>query len=71
MEDYRCFIDQSLAMHVAMLTAGKESKIIVFTKGSHGHSMLAEPRHRKKRLSLKISWLREKLGLAVDSRDAT
>jgi acylaminoacyl-peptidase len=71
MEDYRCFIDQSLAMHVAMLTAGKESKIIVFTKGSHGHSMLAEPRHRKKRLSLKISWLREKLGLAVGSRDAT
>jgi acylaminoacyl-peptidase len=71
MEDYRCFIDQSLAMHVAMLTAGKESKIIVFTKGSHGHSMLAEPRHRKKRLSLKISWLREKLGLAVGSRDDT
>ncbi len=70
MEDYRCFIDQSLAMHVAMLAAGKESKIVVFTKGSHGHSMLAEPRHRKKRLSLKISWLREKLGLAVGSRDA-
>jgi acylaminoacyl-peptidase len=63
MEDYRCFIDQSLAMHVAMVSAGKDSRIIVFTKGSHGHSVSAEPRHRKKRLLLKISWLKEKLGL--------
>jgi len=60
-QDYRCFIDQSLAMHVSLVLRGKESKLIVFSKGSHGHSMRAEPRHRKKRYQLKIQWLKEKL----------
>ncbi len=63
MEDYRCFIDQSLAMHIAMLSAEKVSKLVIFTKGSHGHSVSAEPRHRKKRLEIKLSWIKEKLGL--------
>ncbi|MEM0083800.1 MAG: S9 family peptidase [Candidatus Methanomethylicia archaeon] len=63
MQDYRCFIDQSLAMHVSLLMRGKESKLIVFTKGSHGHSMRAEPRHRRKRYQIKIQWIKDKLGL--------
>jgi len=62
-QDYRCFIDQALAMHVALVLKGKESKLVVFAKGSHVHSMRAEPRHRKKRYELKIKWLKEKLGI--------
>jgi len=63
MQDYRCFIDQSLAMHVALAMRGKETKIVIFTKGSHTHSMRAEPRHRRKRYLIKIEWLKEKLGM--------
>ncbi|MEM2137226.1 MAG: S9 family peptidase, partial [Candidatus Methanomethylicia archaeon] len=62
-QDYRCFIDQSLAMHVSLLLKGKESRLIVFTKGSHGHSTRAEPRHRRKRYQIKVQWLKEKLNL--------
>ncbi len=63
MEDYRCFIDQALAMHVSMLKHGKESKLVVFKKGGHGHSVTAQPRHRRKRLELKLDWIKEKLGI--------
>ena len=65
MEDYRCFIDQALAMHSALLAAGKESVLVVFTRGSHGHSVRAAPRHRRKRLELKLAWIAEKLGLRI------
>jgi len=63
MQDYRCFTDQSLAMHTALAMRGKETKIVIFTKGSHTHSMRAEPRHRRKRYLIKIEWLKEKLGM--------
>lgn len=62
-QDYRCFVDQSLAMHVSLVLRGKDSKLVNFTKGSHIHSMRAEPRHRKKRYEIKIKWLKEKLGV--------
>jgi len=68
LQDYRCYIDQALAMHIALRTHKKESRLLVFKKGSHGHSVLAEPRHRKKRLELKIRWLKEKLGIEEDNR---
>lgn len=63
MEDYRCFVDQALAMHAALLSSGKESTLLLFTRGDHGHSVRAPPRHRSKRLRIKLSWIREKLGL--------
>ena len=69
MHDYRCFIDQSLAMHIALKMMKKESKLVVFKKGSHGHSVLAEPRHRRKRYELKLKWLGEKLGLKLHDED--
>ncbi len=61
MEDYRCFIDQSLAFHIALRLLGKESRLIVFRKGSHGHSILAKPRHRKKRYEIILKFFNEKL----------
>ncbi len=63
LEDYRCFIDQSLAMHTALRMLGKESKLLVFTKGSHGHSIMAAPKHRMKRLNIKLKWFKDKLGI--------
>ncbi len=70
MEDYRCFIDQALAMHTALLHHGKESVLVVFRKGSHGHSVLAEPRHRRKRLEIKLRFLDEKLRGATNNNPA-
>ncbi len=61
MEDYRCFIDQSLAMHVALQYLGRESRLVVFTRGSHGHSIRGKPRHRLKRYRIILEFLREKL----------
>ncbi len=66
-EDYRCFIDQALAMHTALVMNHKESRLVVFKKGSHGHSIYAEPRHRRKRYELKLRWFKEKLGVAGKS----
>ena len=65
LEDYRCFIDQALAMHTALKAKGKDSTLLVFTRGSHGHSIRAPPRHRRKRLEVKLRWVKEKLGIAV------
>ena len=65
MEDYRCFIDQALAMHTALLAAGKESRLVVFLRGGHGHSITGSPRHRRKRLEIKLAFLREHLGGGV------
>ena len=61
MEDYRCFIDQALSMYIPLVMRGKETKLVVFTKGSHGHSIYAKPRHRRKRYQLKLKWFKEKL----------
>ena len=61
MEDYRCFVDQALAMHLALLRRGARSRLVVFRRGSHGHAVTAEPRHRRKRLELKLAWFREHL----------
>lgn len=61
MEDYRCFIDQSLAFHTALKFYGKESRLIIFRKGSHGHSIIANPKHRKKRYEIILKYFNEKL----------
>ncbi len=66
MHDYRCFIDQALAMHVSLVARGKESKLVVFREGSHGHSVYAKPRHRRKRLEIIERFLEEKLGSKAD-----
>ena len=63
MQDYRCFVDQALSMHVALKMNGKESTLLLFNKGSHGFSVYGEPRIRVKRLKIKLSWIKEKLGV--------
>jgi len=61
MEGYRRLVDQSLAMHVALQYLGRESRLVVFTKGSHGHSVRGRPRHRLKRYKIILEFLAEKL----------
>ena len=69
MEDYRCFIDQSVAMHVELVLRGKESRLVVFTKGHHGFSLRGAPRVRVKRLRLILDYLGEKLGGAEERKN--
>lgn len=69
MEDYRCPIDQALAMHTSMLMNGKKSRLIVFRRGSHGFSVRGEPRTRKKRLELKTKWIKETLGIKDEAAE--
>ncbi|GAB6148755.1 prolyl oligopeptidase family serine peptidase [Stetteria hydrogenophila] len=63
LEDYRCFVDQALAMHAAVRLSGGESRLVIFKSGSHGFSVLGRPKARLKRLKLKLEWLEEKLGV--------
>ena len=60
-EDYRCYIEQSLLMHVALRSLGKESKLIIFKKGSHGHTVKGKPRHRIKLYKIILDFFNEKL----------
>ncbi len=60
-EDYRCFIDQALAMHVAVKVSGGESRLVVFKSGGHGFSAAGKPKARLKRLKIKLDWISKKL----------
>ena len=59
--DYRCYIEQALIMHVGLKTRNKETKLVIFKKGSHGHSILEKPKHRLKRYKIIHQYLQEKL----------
>ncbi|MCL5788566.1 MAG: S9 family peptidase [Candidatus Marsarchaeota archaeon] len=61
LEDYRCPLDQSLMFHHVLKHLGKESYLIVFKKGAHGHSTAGSPRHRMKRYYAILEFLRCKL----------
>lgn len=67
-EDYRCFVDQALAMHVAVKMSGGESRLVIFKSGGHGFSVAGKPKARLKRLKLKLDWVMEKLGLKEASQ---
>jgi len=62
MEDYRCFIEQALALHTELVLRGRESRLVVFRSGDHGFSVRGKPRTRVKRLKLILEFLEEKLG---------
>ena len=67
LDDYRCYIDQSVAFHVALKYHGKESRLVVFREGGHSHGVRAKPRQRMKRYKLILEFLREKLEGVVES----
>ena len=56
MNDYRCYIDQSLSFHTALKYLGKESAIALFREGSHTFGWVGKPRSRLKRYKLILDW---------------
>jgi dipeptidyl aminopeptidase/acylaminoacyl peptidase len=54
--DYRCWIDQSIGFYTALKTLGKETRLTLFTEGSHVFRSLAKPSIRKERLKQMLKW---------------
>ncbi|MEZ0289814.1 MAG: S9 family peptidase [Sulfolobales archaeon] len=56
MNDYRCYIDQSIAMHTTLRHLEKTSAIALFREGSHTFGWNGRPRSRYKRYKLILEW---------------
>jgi len=60
-EDFRCWIDQSIAFFTALKYLGKETELILFDKGEHTFRSTAKPSFRMKRLEHMVRWFEEHL----------
>jgi dipeptidyl aminopeptidase/acylaminoacyl peptidase len=56
MNDNRCWMDQSIQMYTALRYHGVESKLILYTEGSHSFRNIARPAIRKRRLRDMVDW---------------
>ena len=56
MNDNRCWMDQSIQMYTALKYLGVETKLILYTEGSHSFRNLARPTIRKRRLHDMVDW---------------
>ena len=54
--DNRCWIDQSIQMYTALRYFGVETKLILYTEGSHTFRNLARTTIRKRRLHDMVDW---------------
>ncbi len=61
LEDYRCPLDQSLMFYHVLKSLGKETYIVIFKQGEHGHSIRGKPRHRSKRYKIFVDFFVKKL----------
>ncbi len=61
LEDYRCPLDQSLMFYHVLKSMGKESYIVIFKQGEHGHSIRGKPRHRAKRYRIFVDFFVKKI----------
>jgi dipeptidyl aminopeptidase/acylaminoacyl peptidase len=61
MNDNRCWIDQSIQMYTALKFQGVETKLILYTEGSHSFRNLARPAIRKRRLHDMVDWFNQHL----------
>ncbi|MCX6642401.1 MAG: S9 family peptidase, partial [Candidatus Bathyarchaeota archaeon] len=59
--DNRCWIDQSIQMYTALKYIGVETKLILYTEGSHSFRNLARPTIRKHRLHDMVDWFNQHL----------
>jgi len=55
-EDFRCWIDQSIAFFTALKYLGKEAELVLFDKGEHTFRSTAKPSFRMKRLEHMLRW---------------
>ncbi|MEM2308549.1 MAG: S9 family peptidase [Sulfolobales archaeon] len=67
MNDYRCFIDQSIAMHTALKHLNKESALALFREGGHTFAWTGKPRARYKRYKIMLEWFEKHLGFGKPS----
>jgi dipeptidyl aminopeptidase/acylaminoacyl peptidase len=59
--DNRCWIDQSIQMYIALKYLGVETKLILYTEGSHSFRNLSRPTIRKRRLHDMVNWFNQHL----------
>ncbi|MEB3807182.1 MAG: S9 family peptidase [Desulfurococcales archaeon] len=62
LEDYRCPLDQALALYTGLKALGVEAKLALFPRENHDLSRQGTPRRRVKRLDVIVEWLESKLG---------
>ncbi len=55
-QDYRCPIEQSEQMFVALKMLGVETELVRFPNESHGLSRMGKPAHRIERLEVILGW---------------
>jgi dipeptidyl aminopeptidase/acylaminoacyl peptidase len=55
-QDYRCPIEQSEQMFVALKMLGRETELVRFPNESHGLSRMGKPAHRIERLNAILGW---------------
>jgi dipeptidyl aminopeptidase/acylaminoacyl peptidase len=55
-DDYRCWLDQAIAMFTALKTKGKETELILFEEGGHVFGWSGRPRLREARLNNMLRW---------------
>lgn len=60
-EDYRCWIDQSIIFFTALKYLGKDAELVLFMKGEHVFSRTGKPRLRVKRLEHMLRWFKKYL----------
>ncbi|RLG85532.1 MAG: S9 family peptidase, partial [Thermoprotei archaeon] len=61
MEDYRCWLDQALALFTALKVSGVETRLVMFPKENHDLSRSGKPKHRIERLKEIVSWFEKHL----------
>lgn len=61
MNDYRCWIDQSIQFYTSLKYQGKPTKLALFNEGPHSFRSLAKPSIRKERLRIMLEWFNEYL----------
>jgi dipeptidyl aminopeptidase/acylaminoacyl peptidase len=54
--DYRCWIDQSIQFYTILKAMGKTTRLVLFMEGSHGFRSTSRPSIRKKRIMAILDW---------------
>ena len=60
-QDYRCPVEQSEQMYVALKMLGRETELVRFPNESHGLSRMGKPAHRIERLQSILGWFEKHL----------
>ncbi len=56
LDDYRCYLEQSLEFFTALKVQETPTKLVLFEKGGHGISRSGKPSWRVKRFKLILNW---------------